>query len=62
LKSIIWHLSPNDLSKIDNLSSEEFNLYVERLSVRIGNGYFEKHHIDEGIFSEELENPYYKCD
>ncbi|RUT64028.1 RNA polymerase subunit sigma [Clostridium botulinum] len=39
LKSIIWHLSTNDLSKIDNFPSEGINLYVERLSVRISSGY-----------------------
>ncbi|KOM98505.1 RNA polymerase sigma-G factor [Clostridium botulinum] len=62
LKSIIWHLSTNDLSKIDNFPSEGINLYVERLSVRISSGYFEKRHIDECIFDEELQNPYYKAD
>lgn len=60
LKSIIWSLSTNDLSKIDNFPSEEINPYVERLSARISSGYFEKRHIDEYIFNEELQNPYYK--
>jgi hypothetical protein len=62
LKSIIWHLSPNDLSKIENLPLEEIYLYIERLSIRIKNGYFEKRHINEDIFNDELVNPYYKQD
>lgn len=60
LKSIIWHLSSNDCSKIDNLPEEEIDLYIERLSIRIANGYFEKNDINEDIFNEELQNPFYK--
>lgn len=59
LKSIIWSFLHNDLSKIDNLPLEEINLYIERLSIRISNGHFEKRHIDEAIFNEELKNPHY---
>jgi hypothetical protein len=62
LKSIIYHFSVNDLRIIDNLPLEEIHQYIERLSIRISQGYFEKRHIDEEIFEEELENPYYGQD
>lgn len=60
LKSLIWHFSPNDVSKLRNIPLYRLRLFVERLSVTVQYGYFGREFIDEDGFNEELKNPYYK--
>ena len=41
IRSIIWSLSPNDLSKINNINIEDINGHIDELSNLIMNEYFQ---------------------
>jgi hypothetical protein len=58
MNALIWHFSPYDQSQIKKVPNN-IHLYLERMSERVESSYFGRKFIDEGIFNEELINPFY---